>query len=104
MPAAAIIPYIPLIVAGLSAAGGAMKGKQDQKNKDSELALQNKGLEMNAEVGGANFARSNPGIQMGNSARGDILANAQPASFTGSGRNLQRQGGMGPQNFSDNTR
>jgi hypothetical protein len=95
---------IPVASMALSYFGSKKQGDAQQKNTDAQMALQDKGLSMNAEMGRANFNRQNPATMMGNSARGDVLANAQPASFTGSGRDLKRHGGLGPQLFSDNTR
>lgn len=99
-----IVPYIPLIAAGIGAAGAAKTASSQDENADQDRGLQAAALKQSADVAGAKFRRENPGVQMTNSVRGDVLANAQPASFTGSGRDLQVSGGLSPTLLSQNSR
>jgi hypothetical protein len=96
--------YLPLAGTALSAIGQYQQGKANQQNSDRQYDLNLRTLQQQAENQRSQFNRQNPGIQMSNSTRGDILANAQPATASGTGRDLKISGGLGPQNFSDNTR
>ena len=95
---------IPLISAGVSAAGSYYSNKNSDENADEDRDLQARALAQTAEVNRANFARQNPGIQMGNAARGDTLAGLQSAKLTGSGRDVQLTGGLNPGLLSQGTR
>jgi hypothetical protein len=95
---------IPLIGAGVGAAGSYFSRKGEDENRDEDRDLQLRVLEQRAAMDRANFNRQNPGVMMGNSARGDVLAGAQPASFSGSGRDLKLSGGLNPGLLSANTR
>ena len=50
------------------------------------------------------FNRQNPEARMHAGVRGDVLANVQPASYTGEGRNFHATGGSSPALLSPGTR
>lgn len=81
-------------------AGSLAQGRATGRQAEAEQLRQ----QQMAALQAAAFNRQAPSIRAGNSVRGDLLANAQPATFTGSGRDLRLQGGLSPALFSANTR
>lgn len=122
---------VPLITAGVSTAGQIAAARQagrqaqasqqvpvDRLNQDaatSTLGVQQRALDAQdaarlARALGvlqeAAAARQAPGQRASNAVRGDILANAQDASFSGPSRvpKFEFSGGLRPSMFSGNTR
>lgn len=73
--------------------GAGRQAEAEQLARQQQVALQ-----------AALFNRQAPGARATAGVRGDILANAQPGQFTGTGRDLSFSGGLSPSLLSRGTR
>ena len=89
-----------LIKGGLGVAGAIAQGRAQGRIAEADTAARMAQLLQNAAV----FNRQNPMERMRGAVRGDILANVQPAAYTGEGRNFHATGGLTPALLSPGTR
>ena len=78
----------------------ALAGRAAGRQAEAGIGLDQDQLRLLAERLGLQA----PQLRARNAVRGDILANAQPAAFSGSGRDLQMSGGVSPALLSENSR
>jgi hypothetical protein len=99
------MPFIPAAVTGGLALGGQIAGAIGKGRAENRAAQNDQQYQAQQQaLQAALFNRQAPGMRMGNAARGDILANVQPASFSGSGRDLHLGGGLNPTLLSPDSR
>lgn len=95
-----LAPAIPFIAKGLGVLGAVGKGRAENRAAENEQLLKRQELALDS----AKFNRQAPGARIAGAARGDLLANVQPASFSGGGRDLNVTGGLSPALLSQSSR
>ena len=83
---------------------GLFSGLSNSQQRNREALNQQDQARLEAELAAAQFNRQAPGVRMGNSVQGDILAGLQDFRLTGSGRDLGSTGGLRPSLLSTGTR
>jgi hypothetical protein len=82
------------------ASGAAKEGRLDESFQQAMIDRQNALMQLQA----SEFNIGAPNIRASQAARGDLLANVQPVTGTGSGRDYRVTGGLDPSVFGPNTR
>lgn len=99
------MPWIaPIVMAAVQAWQAHKQGQSADTTANNSFELQGDQIGNLAELEKSRFNRQNPGIQMSNALRGDMLGGVQKAGYEGSGRDFHRTGGLSPDLISSGTR